>query len=40
MISALTDAGLSKFVVRPAVPPKSLGDFIAEFAGELTPLQT
>jgi probable F420-dependent oxidoreductase len=40
MISALTDAGLSKFVVRPAVPPKSLGDFIAEFAGELMPLQT
>lgn len=40
MISALTDAGLSKFVVRPAVPPKSLGDFIAEFADELMPLQT
>jgi probable F420-dependent oxidoreductase len=40
MISALTDAGLSKFVVRPAVPPESLGNFIAEFAGELMPLQT
>ena len=40
MITALTDAGLSKFVVRPAVPPQSLADFIAGFARELMPLQT
>lgn len=40
MISAFTDAGLSKFVVRPAVPPESMEDFIAGFARELIPLQT
>jgi probable F420-dependent oxidoreductase len=40
MISAFTDAGLSKFVVRPAVPPESMEDFIAAFARELIPLQT
>ena len=40
MISALTDAGLSKFVVRPAIPPESIEDFIGDFARELLPLQT
>jgi len=40
MITALTDAGLSKFVVRPAVPPRTLDDFVAGFVSELVPLQT
>jgi probable F420-dependent oxidoreductase len=40
MISALVEAGLSKFVVRPAAPVAPVGDFIAEFAAELMPLQT
>ena len=40
MISAFTDAGLSKFVVRPAVPPDSYADFIEAFTTELMPLQT
>ena len=39
MISAFTDAGLSKFVVRPAVPPNSFEDFLEGFARELMPLQ-
>ena len=40
MISAFTDAGLSKFVVRPALPPESFEDFIEGFTRELMPLQT
>lgn len=40
LISAFTDAGLSKFVVRPATPSGSLEDFIAGFARELMPMQT
>jgi probable F420-dependent oxidoreductase len=40
MISAFTDAGLSKFVVRPAVPPASFEAFTDAFVRELTPLQT
>jgi probable F420-dependent oxidoreductase len=40
MIARFTDAGLSKFVVRPATPPESLEGFIAGFARELMPLQT
>ena len=40
MISAFTDAGLSKFVVRPAVPPDSYADFVEAFTTELMPLQT
>ena len=40
MISSLADAGLSKFVVRPATAPESLEDFVAGFARELMPLQT
>ena len=40
LISAFTDAGLSKFVVRPATAQESLEDFIGDFARELMPLQT
>jgi probable F420-dependent oxidoreductase len=40
LISAFTDAGLSKFVVRAATAPESLEDFIAGFVRELMPLQT
>jgi probable F420-dependent oxidoreductase len=39
-ISAFAEAGLSKFVVRPAVPTDSLEEFIDGFVRELTPLQT
>jgi probable F420-dependent oxidoreductase len=39
MISAYTEAGLSKFVIRPAAPPESLERFIEGFARELMPLQ-
>lgn len=39
MISSFADAGLSKFVVRPAGPVASFEDFIAGFARELMPLQ-
>ena len=40
MISAYTQAGLSKFVIRPAIPPASFESFIEAFAQELMPLQT
>ena len=40
MIAAFADAGLSKFVVRPATAPESLEDFVAGFTRELAPLQT
>jgi probable F420-dependent oxidoreductase len=40
MISALIDAGLSKFVVRPLIVPEYIEDFIEGFASELMPLQT
>jgi len=40
LIASFTDAGLSKFVVRPAAPTESLEDFVAEFTRELAPLQT
>jgi hypothetical protein len=42
-ISAFTDVGLSKFVVRPAAPAAgaaSFEDFAEGFARELMPLQT
>jgi probable F420-dependent oxidoreductase len=39
MISSYVEAGLSKFVVRPAVPPESFEGFVAGFAQELMPLQ-
>ncbi|WP_409330581.1 LLM class flavin-dependent oxidoreductase [Trujillonella humicola] len=40
VLAAHVDAGLSKFVVRPASPPASWPRWIDEFAAELTPLQT
>jgi probable F420-dependent oxidoreductase len=40
LIASFTDAGLSKFVVRPATAPESLDDFVGGFARELVPLQT
>jgi probable F420-dependent oxidoreductase len=40
LISSFVDAGLSKFVVRPAAPVGSFEDFVAGFARELMPLQT
>jgi probable F420-dependent oxidoreductase len=40
MISALVEAGLSKFVVRPATQAAAIEDFIAGFTRELMPLQT
>jgi probable F420-dependent oxidoreductase len=40
LIAGYTDAGLSKFVIRPATAPETLEDFIAGFASELMPLQT
>jgi probable F420-dependent oxidoreductase len=40
MISAFVDAGLSKFVVRPATPPESFETFLEGFTRELLPLQT
>ncbi len=41
MIGAYIDAGLSKFVVRPAsLPSGGLEQFVAEFVTEMLPLQT
>ena len=43
MLEEYVDAGLSKFVIRPAAvspAPGSLDDFLGRFAGELMPLQT
>jgi probable F420-dependent oxidoreductase len=40
MIESYVEAGLSKFVVRPAVPSQPLEDFVEEFVIELVPLQT
>lgn len=40
LISSFAEAGLSKFVVRPATPPGSFEEFVAGFAAELMPLQT
>ena len=40
LIASFADAGLSKFVVRPATAPESLEDFVAGFTRELAPLQT
>jgi probable F420-dependent oxidoreductase len=39
LIRAFTDAGLSKFVIRPASSAIPLDDFIAAFTQELLPLQ-
>jgi probable F420-dependent oxidoreductase len=40
LISSFVEAGLSKFVVRPATPGDSFEEFVAGFAAELIPLQT
>ena len=40
LISSFTEAGLSKFVVRPAAPMDSFEEFVAGLAAELMPLQT
>jgi probable F420-dependent oxidoreductase len=40
LLEAYIDAGLSKFVVRPADPLVPIQRFIEEFAAELMPLQT
>ena len=40
LLEAYVDAGLSKFVIRPAAPPGSWTDWIDEFAAELVPQQT
>ena len=40
LISAYVDAGLSKFVIRQAVPVMPVDEFVAGFAAELMPLQT
>jgi probable F420-dependent oxidoreductase len=39
LIRAFADAGLSKFVVRPAAPTQPLDDFLAGFTEHLMPLQ-
>jgi probable F420-dependent oxidoreductase len=40
LISSFVDAGLSKFVIRPAATPESFEDFVAGFARNLIPIQT
>ena len=40
LIASFADAGLSKFVVRPATATEPLEDFVAGFTRELAPLQT
>ena len=40
MIAAFVEAGLSKFVIRPAAPLESFADFVDGFTSELMPLQT
>jgi len=40
LIAAFAEAGLSKFVVRPAAPAHDFGDFLAGFTEHLVPLQT
>jgi probable F420-dependent oxidoreductase len=40
LISRFTDAGLSKFVIRPAATPWSFEEFVEGFARDLVPLQT
>ena len=40
LISSFVDAGLSKFVIRPAATPESFEAFVAGFARNLIPLQT
>jgi probable F420-dependent oxidoreductase len=39
LIEAYVAAGISKFVIRPAATPASLGQFIEDFAREMLPIQ-
>jgi hypothetical protein len=39
LIEAYVDAGLSKFVIRPAGRPGSISQFIDDFRAELQPLE-
>ena len=39
MIGQYVEAGLSKFVVRPATQPEPFGSFVDGFVRELMPLQ-
>ena len=38
-VEAFVDAGITKFVVRPAVAPRSWDEFLDGFAAELVPLE-
>jgi hypothetical protein len=40
MIGEYVDAGLTKFVMRPADPRGSFGEFLDRFVAEMMPLQT
>ena len=40
LVRAFTEAGVSKFVVRPALPPPDWQRFAEEFAEQMLPLQT
>ena len=40
LIGEFIDAGVTKFVVRPALPPASWPDWVREFADQMLPLQT
>jgi probable F420-dependent oxidoreductase len=40
MIEQFVAAGITKFVVRPAAEPPSVGEFLSDYARELMPLQT
>jgi probable F420-dependent oxidoreductase len=40
VVDAFTTAGVSKFVVRPALPPESWAGFVDEFVTRMSPLQT
>ena len=39
LVGEFVEGGITKFVVRPAVPPESWDDFLDGFAAELTPLE-
>jgi probable F420-dependent oxidoreductase len=40
LVGEFVDGGITKFVVRPAVAPERLDDFLDAFTAELVPLQT
>jgi probable F420-dependent oxidoreductase len=39
LINRYVDAGITKFVIRPAAPPKDFRTFLDEFAAEIMPLE-